>query len=97
MVQLGYNAGPRHCRIFGLVNNFKSTKLALETKSKQDEQAIGALSFFWHLIRSHAPKEVVESVEAAIEQSGMPEIDSRFGQGIVHLLYTLWSCMFYIL
>lgn len=80
MVQLGYNAGPRHCRVFGLVNNFKSAKLALETKAKQDEQAIGALSFFWHLIQSHAPKEVVDSVNSAIEQSGMPEIGSRFGE-----------------
>lgn len=89
MVQLGYNAGPRHCCIFGLANNFKLAKLALEVKGQQDEQAIGALSFFWHLVQPHAPHEVVHSVETAIEMSGMPEINSRFGRGVYcsHLIY----------
>lgn len=44
MVQYGWNAGPRICRVWGLVNNFKIADLLSETeRQNKDRNILGVI------------------------------------------------------
>ena len=74
--QFGWNAGPRHARIFGLAKSF-TKNLDESTKIQQDEEIIGAASLVWRFARSYLPTEIIADIEKALDQHGMPHIATR--------------------
>jgi hypothetical protein len=73
MVQLGWNAGPRHARVFGLAKSYRK-KVDPETMVAHDEDIIAALTIMWALVRSVMPSEVMDGVEKDLEESGLPRL-----------------------
>lgn len=85
MIQAGYNAGSHDPpRFFGLVNNLrqKAKKLPDQIRKEKDLDIIGVFSLFWHLVRAHAPTEIIQHVETKLEESGMPDMAGKDSQGI---------------
>jgi hypothetical protein len=76
MVQIGWNAGPHHAKVFGLAKSF-TKKLDKDTLIDRDEDAVAALSIFWALVRALMPSEVVEHVEECLEKEGLPHLATR--------------------
>lgn len=76
MVQVGWNAGPRHARVWGLAKSF-SRKIDKETMTGRDEDAIALLTLCWSLAKASMPAEVMDVLEASLKESGMPRIATR--------------------
>lgn len=76
MVQLGYNAGPRHARVWGLAKSF-SRILPEDTKTQRDRDAVATLSMAWAVLRTHLPREGIDAMEKAIEDVEMPRLATR--------------------
>jgi hypothetical protein len=76
MVQLGWNTGPRHAKVYGLAKSF-SNKLDKDTMIDRDGGAVAALSIFWALVRALMPSEVVLHVEKCLETEGLPHLATR--------------------
>lgn len=74
--QIGWNAGPRHARVFGLAKSF-SKKLSSATMIDQDEDCIGALTLFWSLLQVKMPSEIMSAVQSSLEESGLPSLATR--------------------
>ena len=71
MVQNGLNAGPRHSRIWGFVNNLKC-KWSSGDRLAKDTRILGVLAIAFNIFCAKSPKEVVDGTLKAIESSGMP-------------------------
>jgi len=82
-VQYGWNAGPRHARVFGLVRNIKKT-LTGEDREECDRKILGVFALSWNLLTAALPKEVIEPTYAAIAAVKLPVMAS---QGDVKGLY----------
>ena len=54
MVQLGWNAGPRHARVWGLAKSF-NRKIDKATMVKRDEDAIALMTLCWSLAKASMP------------------------------------------
>jgi hypothetical protein len=76
MVQFDYNAGPWHCQVWGLVNNIKKASMTQEDRDSADHKLLDIFSLTWNVICSHAPKEVMDRVEDAITEAGMPTMSA---------------------
>ena len=76
MVQYGWNAGPHHARIFGLVRNIK-TKLSGEEREEHDRKILGTFALSWNFLTSALPKEVIEPTHDAIAEAGLPVMASQ--------------------
>ncbi|KAG1836227.1 hypothetical protein C8R48DRAFT_744111 [Suillus tomentosus] len=73
LVQFGWNAGPRHARVFGLVNNLTNKKkLSMTTRQQKDSRALGILALSWNLLVASLPAEVSTSCIEAIGEAGLP-------------------------
>ena len=76
MVQIGWNAGPRHAQIFGCAKSF-TRRLDAKARQAADRDVICALSFMWSFIRRLMPKEPVDAVEKALTDAGLPPLATR--------------------
>ncbi|KAG9310474.1 hypothetical protein JVU11DRAFT_9618 [Chiua virens] len=73
LIQCGWNAGPRHARVFGLVRNIKHT-ISGEERAQHDQKILGICSLSWNLLTAHLPKEVVDGVSKAIAEADLPNM-----------------------
>jgi hypothetical protein len=71
LAQFGQNAGQWHKRAFSYVHNFVPSKIDKDTKYERDSLLLGIGSLAWNIMRSKAPKEIVDSIEASIDRSQM--------------------------
>ncbi|KAF8233988.1 hypothetical protein L208DRAFT_1058591, partial [Tricholoma matsutake] len=76
MVQLGWNAGPRHARVWGLAKSF-NWKIDKATMVERDEDAIALMTLCWSLAKASMPSEVMDDLEDSLKKSGMPRIATR--------------------
>ena len=76
MVQLGWNAGPRHARVWGLAVSYRK-KLDEEVKASHDQDAIALVTLTWSLAKANLPAQVIEHIEACLKESGLPRIATR--------------------
>ncbi|KAJ7190609.1 hypothetical protein GGX14DRAFT_603942 [Mycena pura] len=76
MVQIGWNAGPRHARVFGLAKSF-TKNLDEETKTAHDHDAIAAANIVWGAAKTWLPTDVTNGIDAALSKTGMPRIATR--------------------
>ncbi|KAJ7892447.1 hypothetical protein B0H13DRAFT_1625588, partial [Mycena leptocephala] len=73
MVQVGWNAGPRHARIFGLVISY-TKKLDKATVVDHDLDTIGTLTLLWSIVKSLLPAETIDGVTATVGEIGLPKL-----------------------
>ena len=73
MVQIGWNAGPQHARVWGLAKSF-NWKIDQEMMAERDEDVIALLTLCWSLAKALMPAEVMDVLEASLKESGMPRI-----------------------
>lgn len=76
MVQLGYNAGPRHARVWGLAKSFQK-KMPQDEMARRDRDCVALMSMVWALIRAHMPRESVDAFEKVLDDVGMPRMNTR--------------------
>jgi hypothetical protein len=76
MVQVGWNAGPRHARVWGLAKSF-NRKIDKATMIGRDEDVIALLTLCWSLAKASMPREVMDTIEDSLKESGMPRIATR--------------------
>lgn len=76
MTQLGYNAGPRHARVWGLAKSF-TKKLPLDTQVQRDRDCVALVSMVWSMIQANMPSEVVDPMEDALDAVEMPRLATR--------------------
>ncbi|KAG1751229.1 hypothetical protein EDB19DRAFT_1904086 [Suillus lakei] len=50
LIQFGWNAGPCHACIFGLVNNLANKRLLMTARQQKDSHALGLLVLSWNLL-----------------------------------------------
>ena len=75
-MQYGWNAGPRHARIFGLIKNIKK-KLSGEERDKHDQNVLGTFALTWNLLTVALPKEVILPTQIAISEANLPVMASQ--------------------
>ena len=81
-MQLGWNAGPRHLRVWGLAKSWVK-KVDSKTMVERDEDAVALLTVCWSLAKAHFPTEVMDYIEKCLEDSGMPHLATRnVGEGL---------------
>lgn len=76
IVQLGWNAGPRHARVWGLSKSYVK-KIDDAGMIDRDSDAIATITMVWGLIMSHMPHEVLDEVNTHLVDSGMPRMATR--------------------
>ncbi|KAF8226566.1 hypothetical protein L208DRAFT_1301335 [Tricholoma matsutake] len=81
MVQLGWNAGPQHARVWGLAKSFNQ-KINKATMIEQDEDAIALMTLCLSLAKAS-----MDVLEDSLKESGMPRITTRnVPEGKIHNL-----------
>jgi len=75
-VQYGWNAGPRHARVFGLVKNIKK-KISGEEREEHDRKILGIFALSWNLLTTALPKEVIIPTQNAIAEANLPVMASQ--------------------
>lgn len=76
MAQLGYNAGPRHARVWGLAKSYVRD-LPMDTKMQHDRDCIALMSMSWGMIRTHMHSEDVDAFEKVLDDVNMPRMATR--------------------
>jgi hypothetical protein len=76
MVQLGWNAGPRHAKVWGLAKSYLDTT-DQETMINHDEDAVALLTVCWSLAKAAMPLEITNHIEGCLESSGLPRVATR--------------------
>lgn len=76
IIQLGWNAGARHLKVWGLAKSWNK-KVDSKTMVQHDEDAIALLTVCWSLAKAHFPSDVMEYIEKCLEDSGMPHLATR--------------------
>ncbi|KAJ7026562.1 hypothetical protein C8F04DRAFT_1190374 [Mycena alexandri] len=76
LVQVGWNAGPRHCRIFGLAKSY-TKNLDPAVARDHDEDVIAAVALTWGLCRALLPAEVISEIDGYLKDSGLPAMATR--------------------
>ncbi|KIM50385.1 hypothetical protein SCLCIDRAFT_34337 [Scleroderma citrinum Foug A] len=71
LIQYGWNAGPRHAHVFGLVKNMTCKKLTADEQHKKDGDILGILALTWNLLTSTLPEKVIVPIKAAIKAAGL--------------------------
>jgi len=77
MIQFGQNAGPRHMRFYGIVNNIKQKNMPTTIQEDKDRRILGVFSLTWAIFQNCMPKDVTDACEQAIEASEMPNMTYR--------------------
>ncbi|KAK7036894.1 hypothetical protein R3P38DRAFT_2516937, partial [Favolaschia claudopus] len=62
MAQIGWNAGPRHARVWGPAKSY-TKKLDTETRVEHDLDAVAALSLTWAVTKAVAPSNLSDHIE----------------------------------
>jgi hypothetical protein len=92
VVQIGWNAEPRHTRVFGLAKSF-TKNFDKDTLIDCDEDAVAALFIFWALVQAYMPSEVVSHVEECLEKEGLPHLATcNVDQGCTPAFILLYFC-----
>ncbi|KIJ48817.1 hypothetical protein M422DRAFT_247176 [Sphaerobolus stellatus SS14] len=73
MIQAGWNAGPWHVHVWGLVHNLRK-KFSQEDKLAKDRKMLGALCAVWNMIQAKAPREPIDDLLEVIDEAGMPNM-----------------------
>lgn len=73
MVQIGWNAGPKHARVWGLAKSY-TKKLDEDTKVDHDKDAVALISLVWNIAKAALPEEVTGHIERSLEDHGLPRI-----------------------
>ncbi|KAF8145241.1 hypothetical protein K438DRAFT_1630451 [Mycena galopus ATCC 62051] len=76
MVQVGWNAGPRHARIFGLAKSY-TTNIDQEVAIEHDQDVITALTLTWIIAKAFLPMEMISSITDAVGEIGLPRLATR--------------------
>ncbi|KAJ6516895.1 hypothetical protein C8R47DRAFT_1313230 [Mycena vitilis] len=76
MIQLGFNAGPRHAHVFGLAKSF-TANLDSMTMADHDEGIIAATTLVWGAAKAWLPTDITSSIDDKLSASGMPRIATR--------------------
>ncbi|KAG8923024.1 hypothetical protein FRC02_011447 [Tulasnella sp. 418] len=76
MIQVGWNAGPRHARVFGLAKSY-TKKLDETKKAQRDSNIVAAFSVMWNMSKAFLPAEVTKAGEDALRSTGMPALATR--------------------
>ncbi|KAF8173211.1 hypothetical protein K438DRAFT_1611016, partial [Mycena galopus ATCC 62051] len=76
MVQIGWNTGPRHARVFGLAKSY-TRNLDHHTAIDHDQDVIAAMTLTWSLAKSLLPIEMIAEVTAAVRETGLPKMVTR--------------------
>ena len=76
MVQLGWNAGPRHANVWGLAKSY-TKPLGEDVKAQHDEDAIALLTLCWSIAKATLPVQIIRGIDAALENNGLPRIATR--------------------
>lgn len=76
MVQIGWNAGPRHAHVFGLTKSF-TKNLDDATKTDHDHDAIAAANIAWAVAKAWLPTDITNTIENCLLESGLPRIATR--------------------
>ncbi|KAJ7675264.1 hypothetical protein B0H17DRAFT_946085 [Mycena rosella] len=76
MVQFGWNAGPRHARVFGLAKSF-TKDFDDKTKTNRDTNIIAATTVVWGVAKAQLPTEITDAIDRELLNTGMPRIASR--------------------
>ncbi|KAG1718580.1 hypothetical protein EDB19DRAFT_1920363 [Suillus lakei] len=74
LIQFGWNAGPCHAHVFGLVNNLTNKRLSMTARQQKDSCALGILALSWNLLVASLPAEVSTSCIEAIDGAGLPSM-----------------------
>lgn len=84
MAQIGFNAGSRDKKIFGPAQSYIHAKtMATDALVAGDQGAIAALTMMWGLVNTHMPTDVMDQVNARLEDAGMPRMATRnIGEGM---------------
>ncbi|KAG0701054.1 hypothetical protein DFH29DRAFT_1000545 [Suillus ampliporus] len=77
LIQFGWNAGPRHARVFGLVNNLANKRLPMTERQEKDSRALGILTLSWNLLVPSLPAEVSMACIQAMDEAGLPPMAVR--------------------
>ncbi|KAH7903594.1 hypothetical protein BJ138DRAFT_1107542 [Hygrophoropsis aurantiaca] len=72
LVQYGWNAGARHLRVFGLVNNITNRNISSNAHKEKDQSLLGIFALSWNLLVASLPREVVNLTKGAIADAGLP-------------------------
>jgi hypothetical protein len=89
MVQLGWNAGPRHAHVWGLAKSYMKN-LGEETKAEHDKDAVALMSLCWNIAKATLPVEVTRHIEKLLAEHSLPHIAAHGaleGLGAFLLLY----------
>ena len=76
IVQLGWKAGPRNARVWGLAKSWKR-EVDIGTMVAHDEDAITLLTVCWGLAKAHFPSDAIGHIENCFSESGLPNITTR--------------------
>ncbi|KAJ7160826.1 hypothetical protein C8R46DRAFT_1223165 [Mycena filopes] len=76
LVQVGWNAGPRHARVFGLAKSHTKI-LDPSVVRDHDEDAIAAMTLTWGICRSLLPPAIIGEIEGFLKAAGLPQIATR--------------------
>ena len=71
MIQFGQNAGARHLRVYGLVNNLRRKSLTNEEREVKNCRILGVFALSWAIFQSSMPKEITDACDEAIQHSEM--------------------------
>ncbi|KAJ7065950.1 hypothetical protein B0H15DRAFT_794486, partial [Mycena belliarum] len=76
IVQLGWNAGPHHARVFGLAKSY-TKKLDKTAAAMHDEDAIAAIALTWGFCKALLPTDVMDEIEGCLDAAGLPRMATR--------------------
>ncbi|KAJ7067734.1 hypothetical protein B0H15DRAFT_771638, partial [Mycena belliarum] len=76
MVQVGFNAGPRHARVWGLAKSY-TKNLDDTTKAKHDNDIIAASTAVWAAAKTWLPSNITDKIDHELKAAGMPRIATR--------------------
>ncbi|KAJ7024983.1 hypothetical protein C8F04DRAFT_968331, partial [Mycena alexandri] len=81
LVQVGFNAGPRHARVFGLAKSY-TKPLDDTTKIEHDNDIIAATTTIWAAAKTWLPTDITHRIDCELEKHSMPRIATRnVGEG----------------
>ncbi|KAJ7754851.1 hypothetical protein B0H16DRAFT_1542098 [Mycena metata] len=76
MVQVGFNAGSRHARVFGLAKSY-TKQLDDTTKVEHDNDIIAATTTVWAAAKTWLPTDITHRIDRELEKHSMPRIATR--------------------
>ncbi|KAJ7898774.1 hypothetical protein B0H13DRAFT_803926 [Mycena leptocephala] len=76
LVQVGWNAGPRHARVFGLAKSYNRV-MDQATAADHDGDVIAAMTLTWSVCRALLPTDVITEIDGYLELAGLPQMATR--------------------